>query len=117
MFYIVQIYTIPTRLGIVSKHLVKNNLNENHGHTVVIITHDMPIVAQHAARVIVLGQGRMLDDGPPAKVFANPEMLAQTFLEPPQITQLAQRVQDLGFNAGTLTVEDLIDQFKRLKKR
>jgi energy-coupling factor transport system ATP-binding protein len=92
------------------------NLNENHGHTVVIITHDMPIVAQYAARVIVLGQGRILEDGPTVKVFANPEMLAQTFLEPPQITQLAQRVQDLGFNAGTLTVEDMIDQFEQLKK-
>jgi energy-coupling factor transport system ATP-binding protein len=88
------------------------DLNENHGHTIVIITHDMPIVAQYARRVIVMGEGKVLVDGPTAEVFAHPEILEQTFLEPPQITQLAQRVQELGFRPGTLTVEEMVKQFE-----
>jgi energy-coupling factor transport system ATP-binding protein len=78
----------------------------------VIITHDMPIVAQYARRVIVMGEGKVLVDGPTAEVFAHPEILEQTFLEPPQITQLAQRVQELGFRPGTLTVEEMVKQFE-----
>ncbi len=90
------------------------NLNEQRGHTIVIITHDMNIVAEYARRVIVMGQGVILADGPTAEVFAHPEVLLQTFLEPPQITQLAQRVQDLGFRRGTLTVGEMMQQFEAL---
>lgn len=91
------------------------DLNENHGHTIVIITHDMPIVAQYARRVVVMGEGKILVDGPSAEVFAHPEILEQTFLEPPQITQLAQRVRELGFRPGTLTVEEMVDQFEAME--
>jgi energy-coupling factor transport system ATP-binding protein len=80
----------------------------------VIITHDMPIVAQYARRVIVMGEGKILIDGPTAEVFAQPEVLARTFLEPPQITQLAQREQDYGFHPGTLTVEDMVRQYREM---
>lgn len=89
-------------------------LNEKYGHTVIIITHDMPIVAQYAKRVVVMGLGRILADGPTAQVFRQPEVLAETFIEPPQITQLAQRCQSLGFDPGTLTVDELEQQFRRL---
>lgn len=91
------------------------DLNEEHGHTVIIITHDMPIVAQYARRVIVMGMGSVMADGPTAEVFKQTDVLAQTFLEPPQITQLAQLASGLGFNPGTLTVEEMVGQFLALK--
>ncbi len=89
-------------------------LNEKHGHTVIIITHDMPIVALYAQRVVVMGLGKILADGPTAEVFSQPEVLAQTFIVPPQITQLAQRCQSLGFDPGTLTVDGMLQQFRRV---
>jgi energy-coupling factor transport system ATP-binding protein len=92
------------------------DLNEKHGHTIIIITHDMPIVAQYARRVIVMGEGKILADGPTAQVFASPQILERTFLEPPQITQLAQRGQKYGFDAGTLTIEDMVRQTITLTK-
>jgi energy-coupling factor transport system ATP-binding protein len=90
------------------------NLNQQRGHTVIIITHDMPIVAEYARRVVAMALGEVLADGPTAKVFSQAETLAKTFIEPPQITQLAQQVQPLGFQPGTLTVEDMVQQFQRL---
>ena len=93
----------------------RQSLNENHGHIIVIITHDMPIVAAYARRVVAMGQGRILADGPTAEVFKQTDLLAQTFLEPPQITQLAQRVQDLGYDPGTLTVEGMVAQYIALQ--
>jgi energy-coupling factor transport system ATP-binding protein len=90
------------------------NLNEQHGHTVIIITHDMPIVARYARRVIVMANSRILADGPTAQVFSQSGMLAQASLEAPQITQLAQMSQPLGFYPGTLLVEEMWEQFEKL---
>ncbi len=90
-------------------------LNEKHGHTIIIITHDMYIVAQYARRVILMSEGKILTDGPTAEVFSQPDILQKAFLEPPQITQLAQSVQRLGFDAGTLTVEEMVDQFSAIR--
>lgn len=90
------------------------DLNENHGHIIIIITHDMPIVAQYARRVVAMGQGRILADGATSDVFTRADLLKQTFLEPPQITQLAQAAARLGFDPGTLTVESMLAQFDKL---
>lgn len=91
------------------------DLNEKHGHTIIIITHDMYIVAQYARRVILMCEGRILADGRTSDVFSQPDVLQKAFLEPPQITQLAQSAQNLGFNPGTLTVEEMVNQFDVLK--
>jgi energy-coupling factor transport system ATP-binding protein len=90
------------------------DLNEQHGHTVIIITHDMPIVAQYARRTVVMGRGQVLADGPTGEVFKQSEVLAQTFIEPPQITRLAQQAQSLGFSPGTLTVDEMVRQFREI---
>jgi energy-coupling factor transport system ATP-binding protein len=89
-------------------------LNENLGHTIIIITHDMPIVAEYARRVIVMGQGRILADSATAEVFTQSAILKQTFLAPPSITQLAQLAQPMGFSPGTLTVREMMDRFMRI---
>jgi energy-coupling factor transport system ATP-binding protein len=91
-------------------------LNEKLGHTIIIITHDMPIVAQYARRVVVMGTGQILADGPTAEIFKHTDTLAETFLEPPQITQLAQASQESGFNPGTLTVAEMLAQFRHLSR-
>ncbi len=39
------------------------------GRGVVVATHDLAMVAQHADRVLVLGAGRVMADGPPREVF------------------------------------------------
>ncbi|MCA2003000.1 MAG: ATP-binding cassette domain-containing protein [Chloroflexi bacterium] len=91
------------------------DLNENHGHTVVIITHDMYIVAQYARRVILMSEGKIQADGATADVFSKPDILQKAFLEPPQITQLAQSAREVGFNPGTLTVWEMVAQFESLK--
>lgn len=89
-------------------------LNIELGHTIIIITHDMPIVAKYAQRVIVLGNGRILADGDTRSVFQMADVLAQTYLEPPQITQLAQRCTQQGFSASTLTVEEMLKQYQQM---
>ena len=90
------------------------DLNENHGHTIIIITHDMPIVGQYARRVVAMAQARIMADGPTRDVFTRAEMLEKTFLAPPQITQLAQSDPKLGYDPGTLTVDEMLEQFMKM---
>ncbi|NOZ72298.1 MAG: energy-coupling factor transporter ATPase [Chloroflexi bacterium] len=92
-------------------------LNAELGHTIIIITHDMPIVAQYARRVIAMGQGQIMADGTTAAVFTQADVLSKTFLAPPPITQLAQKAQSLGYDPGTLTVEEMVAQFEQLQNQ
>lgn len=90
------------------------DLWEKEGHTVVIITHEMPIVSQYAKRCIVLGRGRILMDGTTREAFSNPELLARTFVKPPQITRFAQALGSLGFRKDILSVEEMYEDFRKI---
>ena len=86
------------------------------GHTIITITHDMRAVAEHADRVIVLHRGRILHEGSPREVFSKPEILMQTYLEPPPITLLAKSLSDSGVPVpkDVLTVEEAADSLGKL---
>ena len=71
----------------------------------------MPIVGKYAHRVIAMAQARIMADGPTREVFTQTDVLEKTFLAPPQITQLAQADPGLGFDPGTLTVEEMVSQY------
>jgi energy-coupling factor transport system ATP-binding protein len=64
------------------------------GRTVIAISHDMRFVAETFERVIVMGSGRILLDGTPAEVFAEPAWptLASTYLEPPFAARVGARL-------------------------
>jgi energy-coupling factor transport system ATP-binding protein len=93
------------------------NLWEQEGHTVIIITHEMPIVAQFTQRVVVLGQGQVLMDGSTREVFAEPELLAKTFVKPPQITRLAQALNGYGLPKDVLSVPELVTAFNEVREK
>jgi energy-coupling factor transport system ATP-binding protein len=84
------------------------------GHTIVIVTHEMPIVATYAQRTIALCQGRVLIDGPTREVFTHADLLAQTYVKPPQATRLAQAWAALGVRPDVLTVEELVAELERV---
>lgn len=83
------------------------DLWKNEGHTIIIITHEMRIVADYAERTVVLGQGRVLLDGPTREIFAQPDILEKTYVEPPQITQIGQALSKEGLPNDVLTVEEM----------
>jgi energy-coupling factor transport system ATP-binding protein len=63
------------------------------GRTVVVISHDIDFCADYCDRLLALSGGAVLLDGPPATVFARPDLLAQTAVELPQLTRLAERLR------------------------
>ena len=62
------------------------------GKTVIVITHHLYLMPEYAERVIVMGKGTILLDGPIREVYHRTELLRSTFLSPPQAVLLAQRL-------------------------
>jgi energy-coupling factor transport system ATP-binding protein len=67
--------------------LVKR-LNET-GHTVIIITHTMWVVAEYAHRVAVMSNGKIIMYGPTRKVFSDDATLKEHSLRAPHIVELS----------------------------
>jgi energy-coupling factor transport system ATP-binding protein len=61
------------------------------GKTVVIVSHDMALIAEVADRVVALWSAEMIAVGSPREIFANDDVMARTKLHPPQITQFTRR--------------------------
>jgi energy-coupling factor transport system ATP-binding protein len=74
------------------------------GHTVVLITHDMRLVAEYATRAVVLLGGEVLFDGTPKALFDRTEILDQAGLALPPVTRLARRLEGYGIAPDTLTL-------------
>ncbi len=63
------------------------------GHAIIIITHDMQVVANHTRRTVVMHGGTIALDAPTAEVFTHEDILAKAGLRPPQRFQLAQAIK------------------------
>ncbi|HIE09421.1 MAG TPA: ATP-binding cassette domain-containing protein [Armatimonadetes bacterium] len=92
--------------GLDQKHLEEimallHRLNDA-GHTIVIVTHDLRTVADHADRVVVMDSGRVVADGPTREVLGEEETLRAAGIVPPPIVSLSKT-----YGVVALTVEEL----------
>jgi energy-coupling factor transporter ATP-binding protein EcfA2 len=81
------------------------------GHSIVLITHDMALVAEQARRVILLHRGRVLLDASPCDCFSAGDSLRSAGLELPQITRLAERVVGRRGSLPVLSVADFVSAY------
>jgi energy-coupling factor transport system ATP-binding protein len=83
-------------------------LRSSHGLTYLMISHDMRAVATYATRVVVLRDGRVVLNGPPARVFAHRDELAACGILPPPMAQLHARLIHDQITAVALTVAEFL---------
>jgi energy-coupling factor transporter ATP-binding protein EcfA2 len=76
------------------------------GRTVLVVTHDMTVVAEYTERTLVMGRGKLLADGPTREMFSDFDLLRGTHLQPPQITELGVT---MGAPCTILTVAEMRD--------
>lgn len=79
------------------------------GKTVITITHDIDFCAENFERVIALSNGQVLLDGPASEVLGQEEILAQTYVDPPQLTRLGKR---LGLKETVTRQEEFLQALK-----
>lgn len=80
------------------------------GKTVITITHDIDFCAENFERVIAMSQGKILLDGKANDVLGQEDILATTYVDPPQLTRLGKR---LGFETTVSNQEEFLAALKK----
>jgi len=96
-----------------------NDIHENLGITVILISHQMDIVLKYADEVKVIKAGEIVAEDKPVNIFTNNELLNQTHLEPPNIIKLQQAVEakyDMKFDQIATSEEMFKDMYEKQVK-
>ncbi len=80
------------------------------GRTVITITHDIDFCAENFERIIALAEGQVLLDGPSRQVLAQGDVLARTFVDPPQLTRLGVSI---GLADTVCTQEEFLEAYQK----
>ena len=89
------------------------------GRALVLISHDMDLVAELADDVVVLASGRAALSGETRQVLCHPDFPSRSGLEPPSAVRLTRRLTELGCPPGRclLTVSETREFLTRLLVR
>jgi len=82
------------------------------GKSVILVSHDMDLVAEYATRVLLLVDGRLEADCSPGELFCREDLLARANLVSPGLYRLASALGVTGCpgaTGATLTVDSLAD--------
>ena len=92
--------------------------HQNHGGTVILVSHSMDEIARNARRILVLKSAGILMEGTPGEVFARGDELLAAGLEVPQITRVTMELNRRGVDVGpaVYTVEELHSRLRVLRK-
>ncbi|MCU0860512.1 MAG: ATP-binding cassette domain-containing protein, partial [Thermoplasmata archaeon] len=85
------------------------------GRTIILITHEMKLVAEHANRVIVMANGRIVLDSDAKGAFSDLELLRQSRLAPPPISELAHRLSPHGVSRDIISPAEMVFELMRLR--
>ncbi|HHU80564.1 MAG: energy-coupling factor transporter ATPase [Bacilli bacterium] len=89
--------------------------NKTH-KTIILVSHDMNLIARYADRIIVLKDGRIVYDGGKRRLFNNLEMVYDFNLDLPESANIALKLKEKGFidfKDIPLTIEELANIIKR----
>ncbi len=96
-----------------AQHLMRlmDRLRERYSTTILMITHDVRLVAEWADRAIALRAGGIAFDGTPDVLFAQASLLKESALLPPPIFEVSRALAETHLDrvAGpTLSIPDLV---------
>ncbi|MGQ4914068.1 MAG: ABC transporter ATP-binding protein [Candidatus Asgardarchaeia archaeon] len=87
-----------------------DKLHSEKNKIIIVISHNMKIIAEHVKRVIVIHKGKILIDGDTRNVFAKPDVLKEVFIKPPQISLLSYNLQTFGYPPCILTIDEMLSR-------
>ncbi|MBK5112481.1 MAG: ATP-binding cassette domain-containing protein [Candidatus Heimdallarchaeota archaeon] len=90
-------------------------LNQEEQKTIVIIDHDLDLIAQIATRILLINEGRIIADGQPQDILTDVKLLRENGLIPTSITSLFHELKEnelpvkklpLSFSEATKILEE-----------
>ena len=100
---------------------IMENLMSYHtetGAAILIVTHSMEEAARYAKRMVVLDHGKVAMDGTPEEVFSRGRELRQMGLAVPEMTELADKLRDMGvpLEDTVYTVEQMLSALLKMER-
>lgn len=86
-------------------HLLRD-LNRD-GTTILVVTHDMQLVSEYAERCVVVGDGRIVADGPTADILGDDELLRSAALRMPPLRRALHGLDVFPELAGVARLREL----------
>ncbi|MBM6832132.1 energy-coupling factor transporter ATPase [Faecalicoccus acidiformans] len=91
------------------------DLNKKQGKTILLVSHDMEHVMRYCDHVIVLNDGKVLQESDVHTFFEHPEWMIEVGINPPAIIRLKMMLQNKGFQIpdSILDMPSLVECIKR----
>lgn len=85
--------------------------------TIILVSHSMDDIANHADRVLVMNRGRIEFDDVPRRVFREHARLRAMGLDIPSVSRLMLALRERGLDADPeiFRIEEAVEEIKRLK--
>ncbi len=95
---------------------IADDLHDNLGITVMIVSHSMDDLARHVRRILVMNEGRLVMDGPTRDVFRHRVELEDMGLAVPEVTAVLAQLKKAGLPVrdDLITVEEARDEILRV---
>ncbi len=85
--------------------------------TIIIISHDMDLIAENCTSVAVFYQGEVVKSGTPKEIFLDKDLISRTELELPLTATLTLALsQKTQFNPKDLTISAILYEYKKLRE-
>ena len=92
-------------------------LNEEYHKTIILVTHDMDIVAGVAKRVVVLKNGMIAYDGDKTSLFKNDELLKECSLDYPNTIKILKEIKkkfNIELDEYQYSINDVYEELKKV---
>lgn len=87
------------------------------GRSVILISHDMRLVAEHCPRSVLLHEGRVAWDGATEELFHNLSLMESVGISPPHIASLAHDLRGQLGESHAITVADMMELLRAKRGR
>lgn len=86
------------------------------GKTIVLVDHNIEKIAEYCDRVIVLHEGKLVENGPTKEVFQKHESLSEVFVRVPQVTEASLKLNVSEGNYAPTKLFEAVAMFETLLK-
>jgi energy-coupling factor transport system ATP-binding protein len=87
--------------GHLNKFMARMKMLNEAEKTIILISHDMGVVAEYASRTIVMKDGAILMDAGTRGVFSQPDILEEASIEPHLLARACNDVRRRGCSGAT----------------
>ncbi len=72
---------------------IVTKLNQDNKTTIVMVEHQVDLLAQFATRILVMDHGKLIADGPPEEILSQVDLMSTVNVQIPQVAQLFSELE------------------------